>query len=379
MNTDAAMVEYLDTTRNEKEIPNENYARELMELFTLGVKDANGAEAYTQADIVQIARAFTGHRRIGTRTVFDPNRHDFMAEFDGDPGEDRGPKVIFQSTGGFGPGGQDFATPFGEGAREIDAVTDILFAHTDTSGKNTVARRIARRLCEYFAHAEPSQTFVDEVAEETFSGASFAASFEIATVLKAIFCHDDFYKTAVVTPSADATERSVKWPIDFVVSTLRMLQVKPKGGSRYIDGGSYTGLMDQLTNMGQTLMNPPSVFGWDWEASWLSSATLLARYNFARDIGATPSGGGSGFRIDRVIPSIFTLDTAGPIVDAVTGALGVTDYLTAAERTTLLEYLTDTPGAVDGTPVDLDDSFTFDTKLRGLFALVIQSPAYQLH
>ena len=69
MNKNAALMEYLDTNDNRKDIPNENYARELQELFTLGVKDSNGAPNYTQEDVVQIARAFTGLglRRQGRR------------------------------------------------------------------------------------------------------------------------------------------------------------------------------------------------------------------------------------------------------------------------------------------------------------------------
>jgi uncharacterized protein (DUF1800 family) len=135
---DPAMMEFLDTVRNGKAEPNENYARELMELFTLGVNDTAGNPNYTQEDIVQISRAFSGWG-YGRTTFFDPSNHDFMDEF-----PERGPKVIFQSTGGFGVGGRSF-TVNGEGEAEIDAVVDILFEHEDTDGKNTVARRTPRR------------------------------------------------------------------------------------------------------------------------------------------------------------------------------------------------------------------------------------------
>jgi hypothetical protein len=77
---DPAMMEFLDTVRNKKEIPNENYARELLELFTVGVFDSAGNENYTQADIVQIARAFTGWN-YDREAYLDESEHDFSSEF----------------------------------------------------------------------------------------------------------------------------------------------------------------------------------------------------------------------------------------------------------------------------------------------------------
>ena len=86
MNKDAALMQYLDTDDNRKDSPNENYARELQELFTLGVTDANGAKTYTQDDVVQIARAFTGWRSDDKGNVFlDRDDHDFASDFDGSP------------------------------------------------------------------------------------------------------------------------------------------------------------------------------------------------------------------------------------------------------------------------------------------------------
>ncbi|HYD50556.1 MAG TPA: DUF1800 family protein, partial [Terriglobales bacterium] len=113
INKDPAMMDMLDTKRNSKASPNENYAREIMELFTLGVFDSNGQPNYTEDDVKQIARAFTGWRVDerdaayfnggsgqtaggtscgGSRT----GQHDYEACF-----TDRGPKVIFRDTGGF--------------------------------------------------------------------------------------------------------------------------------------------------------------------------------------------------------------------------------------------------------------------------------------
>jgi uncharacterized protein (DUF1800 family) len=356
-------MEYLDTVRNHAEIPNENYARELQELFTLGVKDSAGVDNYVQADVAQIARAFTGwdYDKVAFFKDYD---HDYEADYPA-----RGAKVIFQSTGGFGPGGRNFAVEAGEeGPNEIDAVVDIIFEHEDSQGKNTVARRTARRLIEYFAHANPSLAFIDDVV----TASSFGQDFELTPLLHEIFVHDDFYLTAV-PPIGAGTPKSVRWPIDFVVSSLRLLRMKPKGKYQYIDGGSYTRVFDQLSNMGQLIFDPPSVFGWDWETAWVSSSTMLARYGFARDLTAAHAGGSTAFRPDKFID----LDLTDPndILTAVTDALGVTGDLSLAEETALVDYLTDN-GA--NPSIDLFDYDVRHSKLHGLFALVMQTPAYQL-
>lgn len=358
VNLDPAMMEYLDTVRNDAEIPNENYARELQELFTLGVKDSAGVDNYAQADVASIARAFTGWT-YGKTAYFRDYDHDYLGDYPA-----RGPKVIYQSTGGFGPGGRDFSAN-GEGPQEIDAVVDIIFEHEDSQGKNTVARRTARRLIEFFAHANPTLAFIDDVV----SASSFDVDFELTPLLHAIFVHDDFYLTAV-PPVGATTPKSVRWPVDLVIGTMRLLKMKPKGKYLYVSGGSYNRLFDQLSNMGQLLFDPPSVFGWDWETSWLSSSTLLARYNFARDIVAARGGG--RFRPDKVMD--MTLTDPTDIVDAVLDALDCGHNFTASERLVCEQYLTDN-GA---TTPDLQDYDYVNEKLHGLFELVMKSPGYQV-
>ncbi|MCZ2111071.1 MAG: DUF1800 domain-containing protein [Dehalococcoidia bacterium] len=358
---DPAMMEYLDTVRNYDDVPNENYARELQELFTLGVKDSAGVDNYVQDDVAQIARAFTGWT-YDKAAYFRRWAHDYMDDW-----PQRGPKVIYQSTGGFGPAGRSF-TVNGEGVPEVDAVIDIIFEHRDSQGKNTVARRTARRLIEYFAHPEPSLAFIDDVV----AASGFDADFEITPLLHAIFVHDDFYLTAG-SPVGVATRKSVRWPVDYVVGSLRLLRMKPKGRYQYIDGGGYNRVFDQLSNMGQLVFDPPSVFGWDWETSWVSSSTMLARYGFARDLTAARGGGSTAFRPDKLMNLGLTDPNA--IVTAATDVLGMTGDLTAGEEATLVAYLTDN-GAVS--TLDLKDYDTRNRKLHGLFTLLMQMPAYQL-
>jgi uncharacterized protein (DUF1800 family) len=375
MNKDAAIIEWLDTVRNHKEIPNENYARELQELFTLGVEDLRGHANYTQADIVQIARAFTGwdYDDNSGQSFFDDTDHDFNADFQ----SERGPKQIYGEAVGYTPSGKlgGFATPqhfdAPEGATEIDQVTDIIFAHTDSDGENTVARRTTKRLLEFFCHggwATPSNAQI-QIIDDLIATSHFDQTFNIQALLRAIFTHDVFYETAAAPSALPTPPKSIKWPIDFVVSTLRLTGVKGKGSDLVIEGGDYVSLRDHLTNMGQDLLDPPSVFGWDWEFSWISSATLLARYRFARDLMMVHSGGGR-FKPERLMD--LTLTDPGDIVDAVLAVLGVDDQLTSDERDVLIAYL--------GGPLDLLNDFDArNEKLGGLFALVIESPVFQTH
>jgi uncharacterized protein (DUF1800 family) len=357
INKDPAMMEFLDTVRNRKQNPNENYGRELLELFTMGVFDFAGNPNYTQEDIVQISRAFTGwnYNRDSLAPLLRESRHDFIEEF-----PERGPKVIFKETGGFGPAGRDFAAN-GEGEAEIDTVIDIIFEHRDTDNRSTVARYMTRRLLTFFAHAAPANEVVDQIIDES----GFDGNWDIKALLRAMFVNDVFYETA--TPPSLATQKSVRWPVDYVIGTLRALKVKPTGRDLRIAGRGDT-LRALLNDMGQLLFDPPSVFGWDWEEGWLNSSTLLARYEFARNVAAARGRGSSAFQPAKLVSAAMT--DAGEVVDTVTEALGVRDQMGSAERQALIDYI--------GGPLDPEDEDLRDTKIRGLLALVLQSPIYQL-
>jgi uncharacterized protein (DUF1800 family) len=394
INKDAAMLEFLDTVRNSKDQPNENYARELQELFTLGVTDYNGNRTYEQADIVQIARAFSGWDYTSKGVAFfNADDHDFTADY-----PERGAKVIYKQYGGFGAAGIDYTQPPNnpdgmEGAGEIDAVVEIIFQHrhtdADTSTHRTVARYIAGKLFTFFAQPNPKRpadmtqaqrNALRPIVDTVISDSQFDQTWDISALLHAIFVNDAFYATAVAADPQNgfsATDlKSVKWPVDYVVSTMRLLNVKLARSryGAYVAGGDYARISDQLDNMGQVLFEPPSVFGWDWETAWINSATLLARSQFAVDVIAARGTGRTKFHPERLVSTSLT-DPA-QIVTAVTDVLGVTDQLTDTDRATLVDYLTD--GAGSGT-LDLTDDDTRNRKLNGLFGLVLQSPAYQLH
>jgi len=372
INRDTAMIAFLDTRLNSKFKPNENYARELLELFALGVYDRAGQSNYAQADIVQIARAFTG---------WQPNYTTFAGNFLGGSGgsscslagsgghdyaacyPSRGPKVVFQTSGGFGAGGRD-VTANGEGAMEIDTVIDILLDHRDSEGASTAARYIADKLFTAFAQPVADPIAVDAIV----AAAGFDSQWNLRALLRELFIHDAFYASAAA-PAA-GTVKSVKWAADFVVGTLRTLRMRPAQPGEYIAGGSQTPIATHLTRMGQQLMEPPSVFGWEWEEAWLTSSTLLARYRFINDVISARVAGLTGFRPRKLVSS--RISDPGDIVDAVATALAVADQLSAAERQLLIDYL-------GPPPINLHDTTVRHTKLNGLFALLLESPLYQLH
>jgi uncharacterized protein (DUF1800 family) len=229
--TSPAMLVYLDGKENKKaaptDIPNENYARELMELHTLGVDGG-----YTQRDVQEVARCLTGWRlrtRWAKGTVyFDPALHD--------DGEKR---VLGQ------------LIPAGGGAQDLERVIDIVCQHPST------ARHIATKLSRRFVAEEPAASLVDRVAS-VFS----ATDGDIKSMLREILLSDEFKA---------ARGLKFKQPFRYVVSCLRATGA---------DTHAHQPLIEYLMRMGQGLFQYPTPDGYpDRTAPWLG--TLLWRWNFA--------------------------------------------------------------------------------------------------
>jgi uncharacterized protein (DUF1800 family) len=224
-----AMLLYLSGANNVKGAPNENFARELMELFTLGVGN------YTQDDVAAAARAWTGHNYIwelGTY-VFRANKHD------------NANKTFFGVTKNWnGP----------------DIINEIL---RDNAAKRLVAAKIiARKLWEFFAYPAPAQGIVDDLAT-TF----IANNLNVAELLRALFKRSEFYSVA-------AKQGLVRTPIEYV------LELMLRTGLTSDD----LGLSWRSDGMGQALYSPPNVAGWKSNAYWLNTSSLSARMSLARDI-----------------------------------------------------------------------------------------------
>jgi uncharacterized protein (DUF1800 family) len=217
---DAAMLIYLDGANNVASHPNENYARELMELFTLGVDN------YTEGDVRESARAWTGWR-VGRRTdtvVFDPGRHD------------DGAKTFLGRTGNFNG----------------DDIVDIIFDQPQC------ARFFAAGLLDWFVYNDPEPELVDRVASLLQRH-----NYELTPALGTILASNVFY-------SPRAYRALVKSPVEFVVGTYKTLGLPAVNQSALF----------ALQQMGQRLFFPPSVAGWPGGANWLTSGTMIARQNF---------------------------------------------------------------------------------------------------
>jgi len=323
-----AMLIFLDGQDNEAGNPNENYARELMELFTLGIKDDAGVTNYTQSDVHQLARALTGYVIDGKNGVLDSGRHDDGAD-----------KTFMGVTGNLGV----------EGVPPADDVIEIIFGHMDTRppAKPRVARFLARKLARFFGPAQPSDVLVDTMAD-----AFVTSGWEIAPMLRALFTADEFYTAANMTST-------VKSPVEFVVQPLRMLKAKT----------NWRDLPSALESMGQTLFAPPNVAGWPGGLTWVSAGTLLARYGFARDLGA---GRGRNLRFDPT-PLVTGASTTADVVQRALTLLGPL-HPPASTVSRLDAYLND-----PAPPTALDDFTFLDEKVRGLVALVLELPHFQVH
>jgi len=229
---DPAMLEYLDNNRNRKGRPNENFAREVMELFTLGVGH------YSEKDIKEAARAFTGwtFNRGGASFVFNRRQHDF------------GQKTVLGRTGDL----------------DGDDVLDALLSRPECS------ELIARKLFAHFAYADPPESIVKELAQELRD-----RGYELKPMLRRMFKSEAFY-------SPKARGSLVKSPIVLLVSTVRMLGINPPPPELIVAGAA---------RLGQNLMYPPNVKGWEEGGAWITTATLLDRYNFCRAlVKAGPTG-----------------------------------------------------------------------------------------
>lgn len=337
---DAAMLDFLDGFRNQVESPNENYGRELMELFMLGVVDSNGVENYTQEDVRQLARACTGFRaerdkkgRFTDRVYLDPSRFD------------DGTKTIFagmpyEASGNLGVENAD-GIPFPGGLNVID----LLLLHTDSDGRPTTARFLARKLWEWFAYPDPPIDLVDELAD-----VFVAAGYQIAPLVKAILTHDEFYTDA-------ARASTAKTPADYALQAMEVLGAK----------SNMKELPDYVRAMGLDLFNPPGVNGWNHSEAWLSTSRFLERFEFAQDLAAGRSKKVFSVNPKKLLDASAT--TTGALVDGLLARFGLT--VPAATRQQLIDY-------VDGGAALGDDEW-LEVKFRGLLLLLLTLPEYQVH
>ncbi|MCU1394065.1 MAG: hypothetical protein JWM34_2493 [Ilumatobacteraceae bacterium] len=274
-----AMLEYLDNTENRKGSPNENFARELLELFTLGIGN------YAESDVEAAAKAWTGHGidwTEGSPTylhyLFTSGQHD------------NSQKTFLGRTANFnGP----------------DIINEILV--NNPTAKLIASRFIIAKLWEYFAHPDPPVAVLDALQ------AGFAANWDIKALLKSMFLRDEFYATT-------ATQGLVRSPVEWVVAMLYQTGLR----STDLDPQWYVGYM------GQTPFNPPNVAGWKSNAYWINTTTIGARAEFAQGVTwhlRDQYDGITSMSITDAVTTMVNLFGLAPL--SATSQAALTGYLTA--------------------------------------------------
>ena len=324
---DPAMMFWLDIRNSKKGQPNENYAREQMELFTLG------AGNYTEDDVRESARAHTGYSlEQGIGFIFRPAQHDDAS------------KTFLGETGNF----------------DADDIVDIILKQP------AAPEHFARALFEFFAYPDAEPAVIAPIASVARQSA-----FDTKQVVRAVLTSEAFY-------SAKAYRAIVKSPADFSIGTLRLFQSE-------IDPRTIVAAMN---SMGQTLFNPPNVAGWPGGHTWLGTSTWFARVNAAAQLmnggvfaegratsaGAAANSAGKGPKIVTANINAIFLTPPASSEDAIAQASQaiVDGHISDDAHATLQAYLDE-----GGSFASLTEA-TREERLRGLAALLLASPEYQL-
>jgi hypothetical protein len=279
-----AMIYWLDNCENHAEAVNENWGRELLELFSMGVGN------YTEIDVREASRAFTGWTILPKLPRGPIGRHDWQFTYRPDDHDDT-EKTFLGETGNFN--GED--------------IIDIICQHPAT------ATFIARHLYNFFVADEPqvpAWTVTpprDQDAIDILADAFVESNYDMRSVLRVLF-NSDFFKNARFA--------RLKSPAEVVVGTMKLV-----GGYDFPAPGIGE-ISRQASYMGQDLLNPPSVEGWHTGVEWINSGSLMRRINFTADLVGDTSRPGVQSIVNRLkgrgdlSPEAFVdtcLDLMGPL------------------------------------------------------------------
>ncbi len=338
---DPAMLIWLDGIQNIKGSPNENFARELQELFTMGIKDVITNEPnYTEKDVKEIARCFTGYTiKVKRKKIykskfrFEPSLHDNTA------------KEVYGQTANF----------TGE-----DIIALI-------AARRATPRFMVKKLFEFFVY--PLTASAEDTATiEKFADVYMNGNHSIKTLVRAIFVSDEFF-------SQRARFALIKNPLEFIVSTVRCLSATYNVGN---DTRPDFTLITRARQMGLELLNPTDVNGWDLNLGWLNTSNMLERYNFANYFASNretnPDAAGVWVTNDQL--RRLTEPTAEATVRKLLSILGP---LEAGEQTVaaLKNYLeTDDQGNAVSFTIN---EATLDKSVRGLIHLMLCLQEFHLN
>jgi uncharacterized protein (DUF1800 family) len=323
---DPAMLYWLDNWLSRNTRPNENYAREVMELFTLGVNN------YTQTDVTELARALTGWTIQGYTQADNYNGAVFV---DNAAFHDSGSKTILGQTGNW---------------NQLQALAIILNA-TDARG-SVSGRFIGAKLWKFFAYDDPPDFLVDQLAAIYVSSGRV-----IREVVRAIFLSPEFYE-------AHTRKAWVRSPVEYAVAQVRMLEAS----------SDFSSAVNSLSGMGQVLFNPEDAKGWDWGTSWMNTGTLFARASLANTLATNRGSSGTRFDPNKLLASTDA-STAEKVVDALADRLNVSDVAPDV-RAAWIAYMNANDDGSRGTWTNTASNV--DKKVRGLVHLMLTSPAFHL-
>jgi len=365
---DPGMLRYLNGYLNTKTAPDENYGRELQELFTVG-KD--GGAKYSEDDVKNAAKVLTGWKIDASfNAVFDSTRHDttnktFSAYYNS--------KTITGKTGA-------------SGASETDELIDMIFENKD------VAKFICRKLYRYFVYY-----YIDANVEANIitplANALIENNFELKPVLKLLLQSEHFYDTLYIGCQ-------IKSPLDLVVGFLRQYEITfPNSVVNYVDAYTlYNYMVSQLNNMGQNPVDPPNVAGWpayyqapDYNELWINADTLPKRNKFTDLMLETGYTKTSNKIIVNTIQfaKVVCANPADPnlLIDSLFSFLVSTDIdanLKTSLKVQLLltgqssdYYWTDAWNLYISNPTTITYNIV-NTRLKGLLKYIMNLPDYQL-
>jgi uncharacterized protein (DUF1800 family) len=315
MSYDPAMLIWLDGRGSVKGNPNENYARELMELFSLGIGH------YTEKDIREAARAFTGWQIRGAEPAFDKAQHD------------DGIKTVLGQTGKWNP----------------DDIVRICLEQKSAPGF------LCGKLFRFFISdtMAPSPELIEPLAEQ-YRKSGFDTGALVRTILASnLFFSEEVYRT------------KVKAPVDFILGIVKTQEGRV----------GTTALAAALEQLGQNLFNPPSVKGWDGGQAWLNGQTLLFRQNLALALTSTEDPR-FGTRVDpAALARKHDRKTDDELVDFFL-KLFLQGDVPADSRDRLLAYQKKSHAIK--VPVYWTEQDAADHRIRALCHLVLTLPEFQL-
>lgn len=340
---DPAMLVYLDGATSRAGNPNENYARELLELFTMGIGTyADGTAHYTEHDIVELARALTGWtvRELGSE--FRPARFDNAA------------KSIFGESANFGI----------EGKASRDVI-DLIFEQQDRDLQHKrAAVFICSKLYQYFVHETPDPAIVAGMAATLETN-----NWRIGPVLEELLTSEHFFHENVIGAK-------LKSPADYVLGAVRSFGLAaPMSRSTTDIGRPEThDPVTAMSNLSQILFYPPNVKGWPGGRSWISSATLPLRIRYAK-MWIEPVSGALPYKFDPAayVKSLPDAGDAEKLLDHLL-AVHLPIAVSADTRAALLDELLAGGPAYEWDP----DAPSAPTRIRACLIRITNLGEYQL-